>query len=116
VIYAFNVLRERRAADRMRLVFPVLLEGPFGIRRCVARDVSARGLFVETADPYRPGMDVAVTFTLPDGSWEMTVRCIVRRILKLEASDGTLLGVGLSFEESEDLPAPPFSPARRMRA
>ena len=98
MIYAVLVRLDRRSADRLRLAFPVLLEGPFGIRRCIARDVSKRGVFVETADPYRPGMDVSVTFTLPDGSWDMTIRCTVRRILKLEASDGALLGVGLSFE------------------
>jgi hypothetical protein len=94
--------QERRAARRLRLAFPVLLDGPFGMRRCIARDVSGRGLFVETNDPYPPGSDVRVTFALPDGSWEMTARCLVRHVMRFDAADGTLRGVGLSFEEIMD--------------
>jgi len=45
-----------------------LIEGPYGIRRCIARDVSARGLFVETHDTYPVGSLLRVTFALPDGS------------------------------------------------
>jgi hypothetical protein len=96
------VTYERRAHGRLRLAFPVLVEGPLGIRRCIARDVSARGLFVETPDVYPPGCAVRVTFALPDGSWEMTARCVVRHVVRLDASDGSLHGAGLSFESIED--------------
>lgn len=100
---------ERRRATRLRLAFPVLIEGPFGIRRCIARDVSGRGLFVETNDVYPPGAAVRVTFALPDGSWEMTARCLVRHVVRLDASDGALHGVGLSFDAIED-DAPAMAP------
>jgi Tfp pilus assembly protein PilZ len=95
-------MRERRSVRRLRLAFPVLIEGPYGIRRCIARDVSAGGLFVETNDTYAPGSAVRVTFALPDGSWEMSARCEVRHVVRLEAEDGALHGVGLSFEAIED--------------
>lgn len=88
----------------------MLIEGPFGIRRCIARDVSSRGLFVETADPYPPGCEVHVTFSLPDGTWEMSARCIVRHVARVDASSGMLLGVGLSFEDGDEGPT---LPARR---
>ena len=64
------VKTERRNGPRLRLAFSVLVDGPFGIRRCVGRDISPGGLFVETADPYAPGTVVRVTFAVPDGSWE----------------------------------------------
>ena len=93
---------ERRSVPRQRLAFAVLIDGPHGIRRCIAKDISARGIFVETFDAYPVGTRVRAIFALPDGSWEMTVRCQVRRVLRLEASDGSMHGVGLSFEEIEE--------------
>ncbi|MEI8259224.1 MAG: PilZ domain-containing protein, partial [Deltaproteobacteria bacterium] len=101
---------------RHRLAFPVLIDGPHGIRRCIADDISARGLFVETVDAYPVGTSVRVIFALPDGSWEMTVRCTVRRVLRLEANDGSLHGVGLSFESVEDDLSEQISFARRLHA
>jgi Tfp pilus assembly protein PilZ len=109
-------MRERRSVERLRLAFPVLVEGPYGIRRCIARDVSARGIFVETNDTYAPGSPVRVTFALPDGSWEMTVRCLVRHVVRLDASDGALHGVGLSFEQIEEDLADGISAGRRVHA
>jgi Tfp pilus assembly protein PilZ len=110
------VSHERRSAPRQRLAFPVLVESSAGIRRCIARDISARGIFVETVDAYPVGSEVRAIFALPDGSWEMTVRCQVRRVLRLEASDGSLHGVGLSFEEVEDDLTEHLSAARRLHA
>jgi hypothetical protein len=110
------VKQERRSTDRRRLAFPVLVEGPYGIRRCIARDLSARGIFVEAFEDYPPGCEVRVTFALPDGSWEMTARCIVRHVVKLEARDGAIHGVGLSFESIEDELADGISAARRAHA
>ncbi len=98
------------------MAFPVLIEGPYGIRRCIARDVSSRGLFVETNDTYPLGLELRVTFALPDGSWEMTARCHVRHLIRLDASDGILHGVGLSFEAIEDEMEDGISAARRMHA
>jgi hypothetical protein len=104
---------DRRAAARQRLAFPVLIAGPRGLRRCIARDVSSRGLFVETPDAYPPGTAVRVTFALPDGSWEMSTRCLVRHVLRLDAGDGALHGMGLSFEDSDEEPANSGIGARR---
>ena len=107
---------ERRSFPRYRLAFPVLIDGPHGIRRCIANDISGRGLFVETVDAYPTGTVVRVIFALPDGSWEMAVRCTVRRVMRLEASDGALHGVGLTFEEIEDDLSEHLSFARRLHA
>ncbi|MFO0649650.1 MAG: PilZ domain-containing protein [Polyangiales bacterium] len=107
---------ERRNGPRLRLAFSVLVDGPFGIRRCVGRDISPGGLFVETADPYAPGTVVRVTFAVPDGSWEMTSRCEVRHTLRLKGPDGMTQGVGLAFLgvdlEADDI----VSAARRVHA
>jgi hypothetical protein len=102
--------------ERRRLAFAVLVEGPSGYRRCLARDVSARGLFVETVEHYPIGSELRVTFALPDGSWEMTVRCVVRHVVRLDAGDGSLHGVGLSFEEMVDDVDGAHAPTRRILA
>lgn len=107
---------DRRSAPRYRLAFPVLVDGPHGLRRCIANDISARGIFVETIDAYPVGTSVRVLFSLPDGSSEMSVRCSVRRVMRLEASDGALHGVGLAFEEIEDDLSEQLSIARRLHA
>lgn len=84
------------------------------MRRCIARDVSERGLFVETREVHPPGTRVRVTFALPDGTWEMCTACVVRHVLRLEATDGVLFGMGLSFDADRDdrLPLPASAPAR----
>lgn len=74
------------------------------MRRCIARDVSGRGLFVETYEHFPLGTELRVTFSLPDGSWEMSVWCTVRRSVRLDAGDGVLHGIGLSFEDVADEP------------
>lgn len=101
------VKTERRAGPRLRLAFPVLVEGPFGLRRCLGRDLSPGGLFIETPDPYERGTLVRVTFSVPDGSWEMTTRCEVRHVARVRGPDGMIDGVGLAFlgveVEADDL-------------
>lgn len=107
---------ERRAGPRLRLAFPVLVEGPFGLRRCLGRDLSPGGLFIETPDPYERGTLVRVTFSVPDGSWEMTTRCEVRHAARVRGPDGMIDGVGLAFlgveVEADDL----VTVARRQHA
>jgi hypothetical protein len=111
-----NSISDRRGQTRLRVAFPVLVEGPFGLRRCIARDISSRGLFIETYDELPVGTDVRVTFSLPDGSWEMTARCTVRHVIDLRASRGDLRGVGVSFEEIEEDYSDHLTAARRMHA
>ncbi len=110
------VKTERRSGPRLRLAFSVLIDGPFGIRRCVGRDISPGGLFVETPDPYPQGVVVRVTFSVPDGSWEMTSRCEVRHAVRVKAPEGMVQGVGLAFLgvdlEADDL----VTAARRVHA
>lgn len=98
------------------MAFPVLIEGPFGLRRCVARDISSSGLFIETWDELPVGSEVRVTFSLPDGSWEMTARCVVRHVVELRTGDEPLRGVGVSFEEIEDDLADHIAGMRRLHA
>jgi hypothetical protein len=110
------VKNERRNTPRLRLAFSVLVEGPYGIRRCIGRDISSNGLFLETPDPYTPGTIVRVTFSTPDGAWEMTARCEVRRSVRIRDADTLCEGVGLSFLgvdlEADDL----VTAARRQHA
>lgn len=91
------VKNDRRAAPRLRLAFPVLVEGPFGLRRCLGRDISPGGLFLETPDPYPPGERVRVIFAVPDGSWEMACFCEVRHAARIAGPAGEVRGVGLAF-------------------
>lgn len=100
----------------MRVAFTVLVEGPFGLRRCVARDISARGLFIETWDEFPVGTLIRVTFSLPDGSWEMTARCVVKHVLDVHTKDGVSRGIGVWFEEIEEDLADNISVARRVHA
>ena len=110
------MFRDRRSTHRLRLAFTVLVEGPYGLRRCVARDVSAQGLFVETHEPHPVGTELRVTFGLPDESWEMTLRCTVRHLVRLADTEAAVHGMGLSFEELEEELADGISAARRMHA
>lgn len=107
---------DRRASPRLRLAFPVLVEGPFGLRRCMGRDISPGGLFLETPDQYPAGARVRVIFAVPDGTWEMACRCEVRHAARLRGPEGEVVGVGLAFEgvdlEADDL----ITAARRTHA
>jgi len=63
---------QRRAHLRFDKVFRVLVESPlFGQLTCVARNVSAGGMFVETSDPLPLGSSVRVRFPLPDGTGDV---------------------------------------------
>lgn len=107
---------DRRGELRLRVAFAVLVEGPFGLRRCIARDISSRGLFIETWDELPLGSELRVTFSLPDGSWEMTARCVVRHIVDTRIGSEPLRGVGVSFEEIEEDLTDHISVGRRLHA
>ena len=63
---------QRRAHLRFDKVFSVQVDSPlFGEQTCVARNVSAGGMFVETADPLPLGSTVRVRFPVPDGSGDV---------------------------------------------
>lgn len=108
--------RERREQPRLRIAFSVLVDGPFGLRRCIARDITHRGLFIETWDELPIGTELRVIFSMPDGSWEMPARCIVRHILELGTGEEIQRGVGVSFEEIEDEPTDAIEELRQLHA
>ena len=63
---------EKRAHLRFDKVFPVRVESPlFGEFRCVARNVSAGGIFLETRDHLPLGAQVRVCFLTADESGEI---------------------------------------------
>ena len=69
-------LRDQRADQRAHLrfdkMFTVRVESPlFGETYCVARNVSAGGIFLEIRDPLPLGASVRVCFLAPDNSGEV---------------------------------------------
>ena len=63
---------QRREHLRFDKVFTVRVESMlFGDVMCVARNVSAGGIFLELADPLPLGATVRVCFPVPDGSGEV---------------------------------------------
>jgi hypothetical protein len=63
---------QRRQHLRFDQVFSVRVESMlFGDLACVARNVSAGGIFLELADPLPLGATVRVCFPVPDGSGEV---------------------------------------------
>jgi hypothetical protein len=63
---------EKRQHLRFDKVFPVRVESIlFGELPCVARNVSAGGIFLETTDPLPLGARVRVRFLTPDESAEI---------------------------------------------
>lgn len=63
---------DQRRHLRFDKVFPVKLESIlFGEMDCVARNVSAGGIFLETRDPLPLGARVRITFLTPDESSEI---------------------------------------------
>ncbi len=66
---AFPEQRQHLRFDKM---FAVRIESLlFGDTVCVARNVSAGGIFVELADPLPLGATVRVCFPVPDGTGEV---------------------------------------------
>ena len=65
-------LRDQRAHLRFDKMFTVRVESPlFGESYCVARNVSAGGIFLEIRDPLPLGASVRVCFLAPDNSGEV---------------------------------------------
>jgi hypothetical protein len=63
---------EQRQHLRFDKMFSVRIESLlFGESFCVARNVSAGGIFLEVADPLPLGATVRVCFPVPDGSGEV---------------------------------------------
>ena len=68
----FPPLQEKRQHLRFDKVFPVRVESIlFGELDCVARNVSAGGIFVEMTDPLPLGANVRVSFLSADSAAEI---------------------------------------------
>jgi hypothetical protein len=104
-------LTERRKNFRFDKVFTVHLTTPDGITRGIGRNISARGIFVETRESIPLGGRVKATLTGEDGT-EMTCICDVRYQVALsygkeDGNEGFSRGVGLrilAYETKEDHP------------
>ena len=105
-------MNERRAHLRFDKVFTVYLTTPDGMTRGIGRNISVRGLFVETREPLplggaaegdvrgrrRHGDDVPVRGALPGGALRTAGRTGAR---------ATAAGVGLrivAYETQDDAP------------
>ena len=67
-----TLARDQRAHLRFDKMFVVRLESLlFGEIYCIARNVSAGGIFLELPDPLPLGAAVRVCFPVPDGSGEV---------------------------------------------
>jgi hypothetical protein len=65
-------LPQRREHLRFDKVFTVRVESMlFGDVVCVARNISAGGMFLELSDPLPLGCEIRVCFPVPDGSGEV---------------------------------------------
>ncbi len=104
-------MNDRRAHLRFDKVFTVYLSTPEGMTRGIGRNISMRGLFVETREPMPLGGKLKVTFAGEDGT-EMTCLCEVRYQVALaygrrDGREGNSRGVGLrivAYETQDDAP------------
>ncbi|HZH03739.1 MAG TPA: PilZ domain-containing protein [Myxococcaceae bacterium] len=92
-------MSDRRQNLRFDKIFTVYLTTLDGMTRGIARNISARGLFVETREPVPLGGKVRVTFAGEDGT-EMTCQCEVRYQVALsygtkQGAEGNSRGMGL---------------------
>jgi hypothetical protein len=102
---------ERRKHLRFDKVFTVYLATSEGVSRGVCRNISARGLYLETREPVPLGDRLRVTFCGEDGT-EMTCLCEVRYQVAVaygrkDGREGNTRGMGLrivAYETREDQP------------
>ncbi len=102
---------ERRSQLRFDKVFTVYLSTDGGLCRGIGRNLSTRGMFIETREPMSLGERVKVTFAGEDGT-EITCLCEVRYQVALaygrkDGREGNTRGVGLrivAYETLEDHP------------
>jgi hypothetical protein len=102
---------ERRSHLRFDKVFTVYITTPEGMTRGIGRNISARGIFVETREPMPLGGRLKITFAGEDGT-EMTCLCEVRYQVALsyglkDGQEGFSRGIGLrivAYETKDEQP------------
>lgn len=104
-------MSERRQHLRFDKAFAVYINSEEGLSRGIARNISAKGLFVEVREAIPLGGRVRVTFSGEDGT-EMTCLCEVRYQVALsygkkDGAPGHSRGVGLrivAYEVADNHP------------
>jgi len=77
-------IRPKRLSPRFPLAFPILLEDDQGcVERCMARNISSNGLFVECRKFFPLGTKLRVIFTHPSGKVEVAAEVVVTRAVEL---------------------------------
>jgi hypothetical protein len=95
-------MSERRADARVDKIFRVCLSTEELVDQwCLARNISASGMFVEMAEPLPLRAKVIVRFSLPDDDAAICAVARVQNHYYLHFSDGQALrglsGIGLRF-------------------
>ena len=102
---------DRRRNLRFDKVFTVYITTADGMTRGIGRNISAKGMFVETREPLPLGGRLRVTFCGEDGT-ELTCLCEVRYQVAMsygtkEGKEAHTRGMGLrivAYETKEDHP------------
>jgi hypothetical protein len=89
--------------------FPVFLEGDRGVASGIGRNITDRGMFVETREPFPLGTRVRVTFSSQAGGAEMTLEGEVRyqcyiNFARPDATRAGMRGIGLKFVAPQQQP------------
>jgi hypothetical protein len=98
---------EQRAHLRFDKMFSVRVESLlFGEIYCVARNISAGGIFLETPDPLPLGATVRVCFPVPDGSGEVVATGDVKNHYFINFTQGgvsrAVAGMAVRFTSFEN--------------
>jgi len=102
-----NEPMERRQNYRFDKVFQVEISSAvFGSYMCVARNISAGGIFLETFDPLPLGSEVRVHFEIPDSNGEVVAVGEVKNHYYLnyhqDGAPRSLMGMGVRFKAFEE--------------
>jgi hypothetical protein len=100
-------LQEQRAHLRFDKMFMVRVDSPlFGESFCIARNISAGGIFLELPDPLPLGAAVRVCFPVPDGSGEVVATGEVKNHYFINYTQGgmnrAMAGMAVRFTSFEN--------------
>ena len=102
-----SAVNDQRAHLRFDKMFAVRIESLlFGEIYCVARNVSAGGIFLEMPDPLPLGATVRVCFPVPDGSGEIVATGEVKNHYYINYTQGgssrAVAGMAVRFTSFEN--------------
>ena len=103
-------IREKRASLRLDAMFPVIVSSEtFGSFRCVARNISQGGMFIESIEPLPLGCQVRIHFVMDRNQGEIVADGEIKNHYYLSYNEGgamrTVVGMGvrfLGFDEGEE--------------